>query len=459
MRIQISPQFYKSSSSSFASERCINMFMQKGSVGTKTEYMVNKIAGQELFLNMPVIPSVDNLYLKGTNIYVVGQNSFYQVKDKVQKYLGSLGDFTGRVQFAELNEFICVLTPNNELFVYSEDTGNFQQVTDVDFPVGSSICSLTQRIIVSNKDTQQFMWSELGDPTSWTALGFASKEGNPDNLTACAVNSGSLWLIGNRNIEIWNPSSDIDLPYIRIGSVALEQGCLSKDTIATIDNNIIWVGDSGSVYMAKSYQAIKISTDAIDNEIGGFDLSSAFAFTYEQYGHSFYVLTIPGETTFVYDIDTGFWHERKSKNKNDWRVANVVYLNDIAITGDRYLPNLYIQSKDIFTEHEDEILWVNTFPVVYDEDNRLIHDKLLIEIDTGLGLNDNTEPYLIMDYSAEGKLWSNKRQVSIGKVGEYSKRALFRKLGMARHRIYRIQGSSNTEINITGAILNGRIGK
>jgi len=460
MRIQISPQFYKSESGNFSSERCINMFVQKGSVGTKSEFMVKKIAGQELHLDITGVPSIDNLYQKGEVTYIVGQNSFIKVEGLTQTYIGNLGSFTGRVQFAELNEFICVLTPNGELFVYNETTEVFKRVTDNDFPTGSSITSLTQRIIVSNLDTQQFFWSELGDPLDWTALGFASKEGNPDKITAVKVNSGSLWLIGERNIEIWNPTADTALPYARIGSVAIEQGCQAKDTIATIDNSIIWVGDSGSVYAAKSYNAVKISTDAIDNELGKFDLSSAFAFTYEQYGHSFYVLTIPEEITLVYDFDTGFWHERKSWEKNDWRISNVAYLNNNVITGDKYLPKLYSQSKDVFTEDDEKIRWVNVFPIIYDDDKRLIHDKLLIDIDTGLGKTDNTIPYLTMDFSDNGgKLWSNYRQVSIGKVGEYGKRPILRRLGLSRNRTYRIQGSSDTEINISGAFLEGRIGR
>jgi hypothetical protein len=371
-----------------------------------------------------------------------------------------LGDIDGRVQFTELNDYVCILTPNNELYLYDDNSNVFSKVNDVDFPTGSSICSLTQRIIVSNKDTQQFMWSELGNPKLWTALGFASKEGNADNLTACYVNSGSLWLIGERNIEVWNPTDDTDLPYQRIGSVALEQGCLVKDTIATIDNTMLWVGDSGSVYAAKSYNATKISTDAIDNELGKYDLSNSFAFTYEQYGHSFYVLTVPDKITLVYDIDTNMWHERKSKGHNDWGMCNVAYISDAAITGDRYSSKLYTQSKDVFTEGDNQIVWVNAFPVIYEDDKRLIHDKLLIEIDAGLGLDDNTVPYLTMDYSDDGgKIWSNFREISIGKVGEYYQRAIFRRLGLARNRIYRIQGSSKTEINITGAYIDGRIGR
>jgi len=459
MRIPIAPQFYNSESGMFSSQQCINMFMQKGSYGTKSEFMVKKIAGQEIYLNIDGIASIDNMYLKGDNLYVVGQSSLYKVTGLTTEYIGSLGVFTGRVQFAELNEYICILTPEGRMFTYNEDTSKYKRVTDSDFPTGSSICSLTQRIIVSNKDTQQFFWSELGKPLNWTALGFASKEGNPDNLTACHVNSGSLWLIGERNIEIWNPTDSTSLPYQRIGSVAIEQGCQAKDTISTIDNSIMWVGDSGSVYSAKSYNAVKISTDAIDNELGKFDLSSAFAFTYEQYGHSFYVLTIPDKITLVYDLDTGLWHERKSKNKNDWRVSSVVYLNNTVITGDKYLPKLYTMSKDVFTEGGEEIIWLNVFPVIYEDDKRITHDKLLIDIDSGKGTNDNTIPYVTMDFSNDGgQLWSNFREVSIGKVGQYRKRAIFRRLGIARNRIYRIQGSSNTEINISGAFVDGRIG-
>jgi hypothetical protein len=437
------------------------MFAKIGTEGTKASFKLDKIPGAETIGSIPESEAINNIYLKGDNLYIVGQNTLYvmDINNDIT-VIGSLGIVDGKVQMEELNEYLCILKSNGEFYTYNEDTSTLSEVTDSDFPDGSSIAVLTQRVIVSKPDTQQFYWSELGAPRSWTALGFASKESSPDKLIRVMVKAGELWLLGERSIEIWQPTSSTLLPYARVGSTYIQKGCKAILSAASFENILIWLADDGSVYSSRSYSPEKISTDAIDEELGRYSLSEVESFTYEQEGHSFYVLTVPGKITLVYDVTTGFWHERQSKGYDDWRMCNSVARGDEIIACDKYFPNIYSLKTSVFTENNNDIIWGNTFPVVYDDDKRIIYDKLLIDIDTGLGNESNLDPKLMMEYSDDGGyLFKNQQFVSIGKVGEYRKRAIFRRLGQARNRIFKISGNSQTKISISGAFVDGRIGK
>jgi len=62
-----------------------------------------------------------------------------------------------------------------------------------------------------------------------------------------------------------------------------------------------------------------------------------------------------------------------------------------------------------------------------------------------------------------GHTWSNEHWVSIGKIGQYGFRAIWRRLGMTqklRDRVYEVSGTDPVKIDIVGAelILSGTNG-
>ncbi|WP_460918270.1 hypothetical protein, partial [Staphylococcus aureus] len=66
------------------------------------------------------------------------------------------------------------------------------------------------------------------------------------------------------------------------------------------------------VLEGSSYQAHRISTNAIENEIRGYaNITDAIGMIYQTEGHVFYVLTFPSaDATWVYDKATQLWHQR-----------------------------------------------------------------------------------------------------------------------------------------------------
>jgi hypothetical protein len=64
---------------------------------------------------------------------------------------------------------------------------------------------------------------------------------------------------------------------------------------------------------------------------------------------------------------------------------------------------------------------------------------------------------MVLRFSDDGgHTWSNERIISMGKVGEYYRRAIYRRLGMTlklRDRVYEISGTDPVKIAITGAQL------
>ncbi len=82
-----------------------------------------------------------------------------------------------------------------------------------------------------------------------------------------------------------------------------------------------------------------------------------------------------------------------------------------------------------------------TFVIPNSENFRIFLKKLEFEVQRGVGLNDGqgSDPQLMFQLSRDGgKTWGPERSISIGKQGEYSRRAIVRQLGIARNPVGRI---------------------
>ena len=69
------------------------------------------------------------------------------------------------------------------------------------------------------------------------------------------------------------------------------------------------------------------------------------------------------------------------------------------------------------------------------------------------------DPQAMLDWSDDGgHVWSNEHWASIGRIGEYTSRALWRRLGRSRNRIYRLSITDPVKRVIIGAHLESEVG-
>jgi hypothetical protein len=94
---------------------------------------------------------------------------------------------------------------------------------------------------------------------------------------------------------------------------------------------------------------------------------------------------------------------------------------------------------------------------------RQAHHSLQPDCESGVGTSRNvsvqgSDPEVMLRWSDDGgHTWSNEHWVAMGKIGEYGRRAIWRRLGTTdklRDRIYEISGTDPVKIIITGAELD-----
>ncbi|NBV89482.1 MAG: hypothetical protein EBR88_08245, partial [Betaproteobacteria bacterium] len=115
-------------------------------------------------------------------------------------------------------------------------------------------------------------------------------------LVALIIDHREAWLFGTNSVEVWYDSGAAQFPLERIQGAYNELGCAAPYSAAKMDNGLFWLGSDarggGMVYRANGYTGQRISTHAVEYAIQSYaNISDAIGYTYQQDGHSFYVLT------------------------------------------------------------------------------------------------------------------------------------------------------------------------
>jgi hypothetical protein len=311
----------------------------------------------------------------------------------------------------------------------------------------------------------------LNDPFSIDPLDFASVQADPDNLVSSVVDHGQVWLFGTNSVEVWYDSGNVDFPLQRIDGAFNEIGCAATFSVAKLDNSLFWLGadrrGKGIVYRANGYSGTRVSTHAVEWQIQQYaDISDAVAYTYQQDGHSFYVLSFPSaNATWVYDVATQAWHERAGWNNGSFtrhRSNCQTYFNNVNAVGDYQNGNIYAFDMVKYSDHDRIQKWLRSWralPTGQNNLKRTAQHTQQLDCETGVGLviGQGNDPQVMMRFSDDGgHTWSNEQWSLMGKIGEYYRRVFWRRLGMTqkiRDRVYEVSGTDPVKIAIVGAEL------
>ena len=78
----------------------------------------------------------------------------------------------------------------------------------------------------------------------------------------------------------------------------------------------------------------------------------------------------------------------------------------------------------------------------------------------GLSEKPFVDPQAILDWSDDGgRTWSNEIWTSIGRLGEYNNRSVWRRLGQSRNRLFRLTEANEVESVVVGAYADIRAGR
>jgi hypothetical protein len=346
-------------------------------------------------------------------------------------------------------------------------------VTDGAFEGGGTV-DITDNFFVYNyPDTQLWAASDLLSPLT-DPLSFASKDGSPDDLVSIIVDRREVYLLGEMSSEVWINSGGVPFPFTRIPGTSTQQGIAAQFSMARMGNSFAYVSKNNRgeamIVRMNGYFPERISTHAVETTLVNQNVEDARAWTYQLEGHEVYVVSFPsigpGGLTWAYDQTTGLWHKwlfRNAQNEYERHRGNCcAFFNQQVLVGDYENGKIYQLSRNFYTDDGDIIRRLRRAPHITSDLQRQYFHELQIQFQPGVGLStgQGQDPQAMLRWSSDGgSTWSNEYWTSIGKQGKFLNRAIWRRLGFARDRVFEVSITDPVKAVIISANLKAEAGE
>lgn len=378
---------------------------------------------------------------------------------------GTISSTLGPVSMVDNGLQILIVDGSSSGWAFDFGTLLTTPVSDPAFYGGDRVDLVDGFFVLNRPGTNQFYISGFLS-TTFDPLDFAAKTGFSDKLVAVAVAKRQIFLIGQQTTEVWYNSGGATFPFTRMPGAFVQFGCSGAATVQQVDGSVYWLSRSPQgeclVLRTENYERARISTFAIEQEFQSYaNVADATSYTYQQGGHTFYVLNFPSANkTWVFDLATSEWHERTfmdgSGQENRQRANCHAQLNGVAIVGDWQSGKLYKLDSNVYTDDGAPIHRIRSFPHLLDNANRVMYKTLIADMEVGQGLPvTGAPPEIRLRWSdTKGFSWGSYIAQDLGARGDFLNCIQFQRLGMARDRVFELSWSANCKTALSGAFID-----
>lgn len=385
-------------------------------------------------------------------------------------------------QVCSINGSIIVNDPKTDSWYYTESyilggTNYTREVYALDssggivYKDGSNYEVETKTVSLTETDPSSgvsYLWLDRYSKPNFTTAEYLA-----DKITGMVICGDSLYAFGTKSIQIYGQTTSNDaqgfssIVFTSAGRNIRDIGSNSTDSIVTMNGNIFFLGanaqGNSSVWCISGGSPSRISTNAIERELDGIDVSNAYGCCYYKNGHQFYVLTIPAvDKTYVYDLATRQWHNRSSytDGKNSaWWVRYIACANGDIIVCGRGVDIIAKLDKDKYDDYRGEpIVKVRTAPVIVSDYSPFIVNDIQLLWNTGTTKDYTNEngaknPAVMLEVSTDGgNTFGGERWAYGGTAGNYGHRTVWYGIGgVGTLFVFRFTISDRVNVVITGA--------
>jgi len=361
--------------------------------------------------------------------------------------------------------------------------------TDGAFSGANSVDIVDNYFVYNDPGTQLFGASNLLSPIS-PSTSYSLKDGSPDKLVALIVDHREVYLMGEASSEVWTDVGAVQFPFQRIPGTSTQQGIAAQFSIARLGPSFAYVSRNNrgqaQVMQMNGYIPQRISTHAVENSLTNQYIDDAIAWTYQLEGHEVYVCTFPTlNLTWAYDFTTQMWHKWLYTNTDGTygrhRGNCCAVFQGMVLVGDYANGCIYELDKKNYTDNGQNVRRLRRAPHLTTDLQRQYFEELQIQFQPGVGstglstipsiyvnspyyiypnakftigaletyilglqaaVNNTTTttyPQAMLRWSNDGgSTWSKEYWVTIGQLGKYRNRAIWRRLGQARDRVFEV---------------------
>ena len=168
------------------------------------------------------------------------------------------------------------------------------------------------------------------------------------------------------------------------------------------------------------------------------------------------MLTFPtAGKTWVYDSVSDLWHERSAAG-GAWMWFGCSTFGGKQFVADGVSGKIYRLNPEAYTDNGVAITRIRQAPHISTEQKVVRHNRLQLDMDVGTVTAAPTVSLAVSDDG--GKTFTGEKSLTAGASGETKKRLIWRRLGRARDRVYRVTTAAAEAISYTAAYLDVQAG-
>jgi hypothetical protein len=259
-----------------------------------------------------------------------------------------------------------------------------------------------------------------------------------------------VYLMGETSSEVWTDVGASPFPFQRIPGTSTQHGIAATFSIARFGNSFCYVSRNNrgeaQIMQMNGYVPTRISTHAVENSLTGQYINDAIAWTYQLEGHECYVVTFPTiGLTWAFDLASGMWHKWLYTNNlgqyERHRGNCCATFKGTVYVGDYENGQIYKLDRQNYTDNGQTIRRLRRAPHLVADLQRQYFEELQIQFQPGVGnsTDQGQTPQAMLRWSNDGgSTWSNEHWTSIGKIGAFKNRAIWRRLGWSRDRVFEV---------------------
>lgn len=434
-------------------------------------------------VQLPVASAVRGMFtVTGGQYFIAVVSSKVYKVDASMTYtqIGTLSSTTGYVSISDnqtATGLLVYMADGANRYTYNFGTNTFTTLPSTDGPwQGATVVESVDGYNLYNEPgTYNWACTDLNSGLSTQAL-YGSANGYPDNIVSMIVDRRQVYLLKEVTTEVWTDVGNVitgitSFPFQRVPGTMMQSGCGAPFSVARFGNSFAFVAKdtrgNSTIEMITGYAFEKISTHAVEQSLLNQYVADAVAFTYQIEGHEMYVVTFPSVgngLTWVYDLATQSWHKWLYWNGVEYtrhRANCGCFFQNMYLVGDYENGKIYSLENESYTDDGQTIRRLRRARHLTADLQRQYFESFQIQFQPGVGLNlgQGQDPQAMLRWSNDGgSTWSNEHWTSIGKQGQYTARALWRRLGWSRDRIFEVVVSDPIKAVIVSAELKASVG-
>lgn len=451
---------YTAKSNVVAAEECINLFAETNETpGAQTQRSYFGTPGLRILTTLSDSPERGQYWTGNRHFVVSGRTLFEVYADGTNNARGDVGNDSLPISIATSNIQLMIVSAGRA-FCFTLATNLLTEVTSALAGTPKQCEYSDGYFIVCFRDSNKFQMSDILDGTVWPGIQVNAVSVFPENIIGIIVSHRELWVFGSQHIQPYQNTGTNEIFDVIPGAL-IDTGLISTFGRNLVDNTIFWISEdqrgARQAWRASGYTPQRISTHAVETALSSYtNVNQLVSYAYQDGGHLFWVLYIPGaDCTWVYDVAEGLWAKRAEWHQDTatWtphRSWNHTYAFGKHIVGDWLTGNLYEMSLSFLDDNGLAIRRLRRSPTLVDEMEWIYHAELTVDFATGLGPQppfvdgdgNPRPPQAMLRWSDDrGSTWSSEHVVGCGMAGQFNTRAVWRRLGRSRYRVYELSVS------------------